>query len=119
LYYERILFIFFSLLFILFLAKGRFTRNTAATEIYTTEKTYVEQLTIIVEHFIIPTKEKKLISDSGLSLMFTELMSIQQLHVDFLSQMEQRIKNWSNASQLGDLFSKLVNTIIVHYHIIV
>ena len=45
--------------------------------------------------------------------MFTELMSIQQLHVDFLSQMEQRIKNWSNASQLGDIFSKLVNTIII------
>merc|ERR1712137_208268 len=91
-----------------FLTKGRFTRDQAAKEIVTTEETYVEQLSVLLEHFIEPTIEKELISDPEIIKMFKHIRLIHGLHKELLREMEERVKNMSAATQLGDLFLKLM-----------
>jgi len=91
-----------------FLTKGRFTRDQAAKEIVTTEQTYVEQLKVLLDHFVEPTLEKKLVEDSDITKMLKSIRLIHGLHEELLREMEERIKNMSSATQLGDLFLKLM-----------
>lgn len=63
---------------------------------------------MLLEHFIEPTLEKKLITCSSLTSMFKHIRVIVGLHKELLRQMEERVQNMSNATQLGDLFIQLV-----------
>lgn len=100
-----------SKLFLIFIiAKGRFTRDQGAREIVTTERTYVDQLEVLLKYFIEPTLEKGLITSPSIISMFKHIRVIVGLHKELLREMEERVQNMSNATQLGDLFIQLVKT---------
>lgn len=91
-----------------FLTKGRFTRTQAATEIVTTEKTYVEQLQAILTNFVEPSiKRRNLITNETIRTMFNHMQTFCDVHKKMLVVMEERISRWSNATELGDVFGEL------------
>jgi len=63
-----------------FLTKGRFTRDQAAREIVSTEKTYVEQLETLQQEFVNPTNQKGIIESSNLKMMFSNARQILKVH---------------------------------------
>merc|ERR1712137_1321157 len=90
-----------------FLTKGRFTRDQAAREIVTTERTYVEQLETLQQEFVNPTHQKGIIESSNLKMMFSNARQILKVHKKMLQSMEERIDNWSAATELGDILLQL------------
>ncbi|PRP83849.1 calmodulin-binding protein [Planoprotostelium fungivorum] len=80
-------------------------RNMVINEIINTERSYVEDLDIIIQIFLIPFKESKLLTDSVVYEIFSNVEALVGIHQDIAAQMEEDARK-SNGSGLGDIFVK-------------
>ena len=80
-------------------------RVKRATEIMTSEQTYLEFLKTMTELFVKPLKEKPmgLTSDDRLEL-FSNVEVLERCHEKLLEKIEARVKHWDDDSCLGDVF---------------
>ena len=75
-------------------------------EVVKTERTYVERLQTIADHFITPLREQKILSENEIQTQFTNWDIILDLHIDFLNQLEDQLDPSNpNSLPLGRLFT--------------
>jgi len=70
-----------------FLSKDQ--RENVVYEIHETEETYVQDLKCIVEVFLLPLRESKIISPEEISKIFSTVELLLPLHQDFLKQISE------------------------------
>ena len=68
----------------------------------------MEQLETLQQEFVNPTHQKGIIESSNLKMMFSNARQILKVHKKMLQSMEERIDNWSAATELGDILLQLV-----------
>lgn len=62
------------------------------TEILNTEETYVSNLKMLIEKFINPIEEGKILSPSSVQTIFSSVKSIYQLNLQFLESLKSEIE---------------------------
>ncbi|KAM9959600.1 hypothetical protein ACTFIR_000683 [Dictyostelium discoideum] len=83
-------------------------RDLKCKEILTTERTYVDNMKILVEVFIKPLKEGEGgISKEIASQICGNIPDILLISVELLNMLESKLANWSNSQTIGDTFNKL------------
>eukprot|EP01103_Thecamoeba_quadrilineata_P010714 TRINITY_DN238_c0_g1_i1.p1 TRINITY_DN238_c0_g1~~TRINITY_DN238_c0_g1_i1.p1 ORF type:complete len:532 (-),score=111.13 TRINITY_DN238_c0_g1_i1:152-1705(-) len=82
-------------------------RKQVAQELINTERHYVKDLVVAKEVFLVPIKEKNLLTKSELVTIFSNLESIILLHQELLASLELTIENITiDGSGLGEIFLK-------------
>ncbi|XP_065668917.1 uncharacterized protein LOC100200535 isoform X2 [Hydra vulgaris] len=79
-------------------------RSLIALEVYTTERSYVRGLEIVVLHFMKQIGLNGFMDDSELKIVFGNIESILALHKEMLDELLERISNWSDSQSIGDIF---------------
>jgi FYVE/RhoGEF/PH domain-containing protein 5/6 len=83
-------------------------RDKAATELYTTEKTYVASLETLVKFYLKPLRTMNLISKNKVTFMFGNMEHILIINKELLDALEKRMQQWEENQALGDVMNKLV-----------
>ncbi|KAF2076329.1 hypothetical protein CYY_002385 [Polysphondylium violaceum] len=81
-------------------------RDLKAKEILTTERTYVDNMKILVEVFIDPMKQGGIVSQEYTIAIAANISDILLISVELLRGLEERLANWSNTQCIGDVFRK-------------
>lgn len=69
-------------------------RENTWKEFLSTEKNYLDILTIIVQDVIKPTLKKELLTESQRKVLFINIGEIYNFHVNFYNKMEKIIKKY-------------------------
>lgn len=69
-------------------------RFNLSQEILNTEKSYVEALENIINVYMIPLKNNKIINDIEINNIFSNFSFIPNVNRKFLTDIEERIKSW-------------------------
>jgi hypothetical protein len=85
-------------------------RHKIINEFITTETDYVASMELVVEVFINPLREKKLISELNLNLLFSNLETIIQVNKQIVRDLERRMRQSQKIQIVGDIFCKMVCT---------
>jgi len=100
--------------------------NTArfklASDLLDSERAYVQQLSVIVDVFLVPLKQAKLLSTEDLEIIFGPVEHIYAIHSQFLDNLAERLKQWAPErhqphnvfNMIGDLFLTLVPRLDVY-----
>ncbi|EGG21666.1 pleckstrin domain-containing protein [Cavenderia fasciculata] len=84
-------------------------RDMKAKEILTTERTYCDNMKILVEVFIEPLKYGEGgISKESATIICSNLSDILLVSVELLNQLEERLATWSTTQRIGDVFKTLI-----------
>eukprot|EP00026_Physarum_polycephalum_P001095 Phypoly_transcript_01096.p1 GENE.Phypoly_transcript_01096~~Phypoly_transcript_01096.p1 ORF type:complete len:1113 (-),score=285.59 Phypoly_transcript_01096:143-3481(-) len=91
-------------------------RKERAEETLFTERTYVKQLTIVVECFVEPLKKKErektpILNGTDIFAIFSNIEVILNCHKKLLDMFEKRLVVWDSIPELGDIF--LENTAFI------
>ncbi|XP_015271910.1 PREDICTED: epithelial cell-transforming sequence 2 oncogene-like [Gekko japonicus] len=86
-------------------------RETLVRELLISENTYVRVLEIIRDVYTKPLKaalasNRPILSHANVQIIFSDIMDILQLNRWFLAALTQRLKEWSPAQNVGDIFIK-------------
>eukprot|EP01124_Arcella_intermedia_P031606 TRINITY_DN7181_c0_g1_i1.p1 TRINITY_DN7181_c0_g1~~TRINITY_DN7181_c0_g1_i1.p1 ORF type:complete len:1288 (+),score=388.27 TRINITY_DN7181_c0_g1_i1:29-3865(+) len=85
-------------------------REYIVKEILSTEKTYTENLKQAIEAYYIPmideAKTDKTINIEIVDTMFLNMKAILPLNQDLYLALKERVDNWSENAQIGDVFVK-------------
>jgi hypothetical protein len=80
-----------------------------AREVVESEKTYVRNLGLCIEHFQEPMSKLSYISDLQMRQMFSEISVIRGFNAHLCGQLQDRHANWQGSGQrLGDIFLSFV-----------
>ena len=85
------------------------TRELIAREIYSTEDSYVSSLSLIVTMYCYELKQKQIVSEDHINIIFSNVELIWQTHIKFLKELEERLgpPGTSPLDQcVGELFSE-------------
>jgi len=90
------------------------TRDRITMELLTTEQTYVKNLQVLVQVFKDPIAHRILDGTLGLSeanfhVIFSNVEEILAVNVRFLSSLIERLKDWSDEQQIGDVVMQVTN----------
>jgi hypothetical protein len=91
-------------------------RKIIAKEIFETERNYVNSLRLIMQEFIIPLREKNIISKDQVLAIFSYWEVILNCHVGLLAAFTDRIKIWDSKPEMGDIFVEKTAFIKVYKH---
>jgi len=88
---------------------GDARRDQIANELLATERTYVEWLTICVEHFLKPLRgeESTVLPQEKVNSIFSNIEDILQMNTLLLHDLEERMENWNASRCIGDLFLQM------------
>ena len=82
----------------------RLQRSRVAAEIVSTEKSYVDSLSVLIELYIKPLNDNpKLLGPEDAAKIFTNIELIYDLNLEFSQQLESSL---GDLQQLGNLFLK-------------
>eukprot|EP01133_Synstelium_polycarpum_P012286 gene12286-14403_t len=84
-------------------------RDLKAKEILTTERTYCDNMRVLVENFIEPLK----LGEGGISrenaiIICSNLADILLISIEMLNRLEEKLANWSATQRIGDVFLTLI-----------
>lgn len=80
-------------------------RKFIAREVVESERTYVRNLGLCIDHFYEPMSKLSYISDLQLRQMFSEISVIRGFNAHLCGQLEKRQNDWAKSGQkLGDIF---------------
>lgn len=79
-------------------------RSLIALEIYTTERTFVRQLEIVVKHFKTRIQLSGILDLKEVKLIFSNVDSILELNRGVLDEIFDRLSNWSDEQRVADVF---------------
>lgn len=83
-------------------------RTKLVREVVSSEESYVSSLKTLVHHYYHPLRvhpDKKV--SIHMPTIFGNIESILQLNSDLLTELQQRIKKWSDKQLLGDIFIRI------------
>jgi len=83
-------------------------RDLKAKEILTTERTYVDNMKILVEVFIDPLKQGDTVSKEYAATIAANIADILLISIELLVGLEERLASWSSTQRIGDVFRKLI-----------
>eukprot|EP00727_Mastigamoeba_balamuthi_P005665 m51a1_g1718 hypothetical protein (853) ;mRNA; f:50801-54712 len=84
------------------------SRTHIAREILQTEQTYVRSLDSCIKHFVEPlTAPGSFLSPEVTGVLFCNLREVHRINSSFLSMLEDRMRDWTGSTILGDLFTTL------------
>ncbi|EFA79670.1 pleckstrin domain-containing protein [Heterostelium album PN500] len=84
-------------------------RDLKAKEILTTERTYCDNMKILVEVFIDPLKAGEGgISKDSATILCSNLSDILLVSIELLNRLEAKLAEWSNTQRIGDVFLTLI-----------
>eukprot|EP01103_Thecamoeba_quadrilineata_P015387 TRINITY_DN4849_c0_g1_i1.p1 TRINITY_DN4849_c0_g1~~TRINITY_DN4849_c0_g1_i1.p1 ORF type:complete len:873 (-),score=160.44 TRINITY_DN4849_c0_g1_i1:139-2400(-) len=86
-------------------------RDKIAIEIYTTEITYAEDITSVVEEML---KKNNPFNDIENRTIFMNIETIQMLIMQILELLDARFEKWSAEQLLGDVFLDMIPCMIVY-----
>eukprot|EP01105_Mastigella_eilhardi_P013787 TRINITY_DN3139_c0_g1_i1.p1 TRINITY_DN3139_c0_g1~~TRINITY_DN3139_c0_g1_i1.p1 ORF type:complete len:579 (-),score=186.69 TRINITY_DN3139_c0_g1_i1:57-1793(-) len=87
----------------------RKTRSNIVHEILSTEKDYVDHLREITETFMVPLEQTHALSAEELALLFPRVQQINEIHIELLHHLEERVGAWGAQSRIADVFSAFLN----------
>eukprot|EP00057_Strongylocentrotus_purpuratus_P009310 XP_011663784.1 PREDICTED: LOW QUALITY PROTEIN: rho guanine nucleotide exchange factor 39 [Strongylocentrotus purpuratus] len=70
-------------------AKMERKREKILTEIFASERRYLEQLDIIITHFIKPLRQLGIVPENDIRIMFGDITAIQAINKELLAHMEE------------------------------
>ncbi|XP_049848845.1 uncharacterized protein LOC126316795 [Schistocerca gregaria] len=99
--------------------KSNSKRNKIIRELYSTEITYVDNLSILIKKFYRPllymaNGPKPLISESDLRIIFSSIEIIYSFHFILLERLNEKLKNWNPDTTLSDVFFFLADFIKIY-----
>eukprot|EP00732_Lithocolla_globosa_P004402 Lithocolla_globosa_v1_NODE_4049_length_1521_cov_3.717599.p1 type:complete len:425 gc:universal NODE_4049_length_1521_cov_3.717599:1276-2(-) len=83
-------------------------RDRIVMEIRSSEEAFVQQLSILVNTFLLPARSKKLLEPSELTLVFSNVEELYTFNSELLEQVQARLDKDGNEGLIGDIFLKLV-----------
>ncbi|KAK5580528.1 hypothetical protein RB653_000548 [Dictyostelium firmibasis] len=86
-------------------------RYRIVKELLTTEQTYCNSLATKIDVFIIPLRNKSIISNDDLASIFSNSEVIHQFNSKFLTIIEEKINNWSINQSIGEVFNYMDDAI--------
>ncbi|KAJ3092833.1 cytochrome c oxidase subunit 1 [Quaeritorhiza haematococci] len=89
-------------------------RLEAIWELIVTERDYVRDLGIIIDVFMKPMSERKIISAKQVDQLFHNIEVLSTVNQEFLSKMEERAAENVIIEQIGDLFLKMGDKLITY-----
>ncbi|XP_017091147.1 FYVE, RhoGEF and PH domain-containing protein 3 [Drosophila bipectinata] len=90
-------------------------RLQAIQEIISSEKSYLEQLELLVNFFVRPLKEQAIIDSSNHTLLFGQIEMIYNLNGEFLKELEANMENVAQAFLKMAPFFKLYSVYAFDY----
>ena len=88
-------------------AKSAMRRDKAIKELVDTEQTYRDLLGLLIQWYVKPLSDYKLVSQDQHNSLFPQLQTILGLSERFLSDLKKRRQNWNDeTSKLSDLFEQ-------------
>ncbi|KAH8305202.1 hypothetical protein KR018_000757 [Drosophila ironensis] len=90
-------------------------RLQAIQEIISSEKSYLEQLELLVNYFVKPLKERAIIDCSNHTLLFGQIEMIHNLNGEFLKELEANMENVAQAFLKMAPFFKLYSVYAFDY----
>lgn len=93
-------------------------RNAALKEIVTSERTYVRHLEKIMEVFIEPLKHLRILSESEMSDIFSDIEILIDLNKILLNKLESRLAQWPAVTLFGDIFREYAPVMKLYYRYI-
>lgn len=97
------------------LDKRHSLRLRAMEEILTSEKSYLSQLEVLMNFFVIPLKEKVIISEQTHTSLFGQIEMIYNLNGELLKELEEDLENVANAFLKLAPFFKLYSVYAFDY----
>ena len=79
-------------------------RQKAINELIATEKTYVNRLSLVIKYYVKPLKDSKIITHQQQLTLFSDIETIHELNLTFLSDLQQSIHQ--NDIAMGGQFIK-------------
>jgi len=78
-------------------------RDRVAFEILSSEKTYVENMQVFINVFMLPLQERDVISTSAINSIFSNIEAIVKVNKELLSTLEKRMDSWGPTQRIGDV----------------
>lgn len=86
-------------------------KTNIATELLETEKTYVNNLILLNKIFLVPLEDvsKSILQElhNNLHLIASVIRVVLSYHEIILNKIDERMKNWSPTTKLGDIFMEM------------
>ncbi|XP_061390661.1 uncharacterized protein LOC133326000 [Musca vetustissima] len=95
--------------------KRKTFRLQAIHEIVTSEKTYLQQLQLLMDYFVKPLKEQKIIDEVSHTTLFGQIEMIHNLNGEFLKELESDMDNVAKAFLKMAPFFKLYSVYAFDY----
>jgi hypothetical protein len=94
-------------------------RYNIATEIVVTERSYNQSLAKVIQCYLIPLREAAKSSNPILTLeeiknIFGQWEVIYGFSCEFLRQLEDKLQNWDNATQIGNCFLQMADFLKIY-----
>jgi len=94
------------------LEKQERRRGQIAGELYSTEKSYVYSLNLVIQKFLMPlysaaSQSQMVIKPEQMRSIFSNIEMIYNYNTLLLDGLENRISRWSNVQLIGDIFLKM------------
>lgn len=90
-------------------------RQQAIQEIISSEKTYLKQLEILMDYFVVPLKQQGILSDSSHTTLFGQIEMIYNLNGELLKEIESNQENVAQAFLKMAPFFKLYSVYAFDY----
>lgn len=89
-------------------------RKSVVKEILSSEKSYVSQLSDIVNVFIAPAIVQKLLDQSSVDRLFSNIRLLAETHSLLLTKFSEKMKTWSPRERISDIFLELIPSMSVY-----
>eukprot|EP00339_Tiarina_fusa_P026170 CAMPEP_0117011394 /NCGR_PEP_ID=MMETSP0472-20121206/9802_1 /TAXON_ID=693140 ORGANISM="Tiarina fusus, Strain LIS" /NCGR_SAMPLE_ID=MMETSP0472 /ASSEMBLY_ACC=CAM_ASM_000603 /LENGTH=613 /DNA_ID=CAMNT_0004714175 /DNA_START=159 /DNA_END=2000 /DNA_ORIENTATION=- len=83
-------------------------------ELLSTETTFVNILTFMVEKFLQPMRDQQIVDETALRAVFANVESILMLNKTLLDETAERMANWGLEVKIGDVFLKITEFLKVY-----
>lgn len=98
-------------------------RKRVANELLETERSYVKNLQTVQDLLIAPlltsvANGARILKDSEMTSCFANLTDILSSHKILLAALEDRFKDWSDNSTVGDIFLERVNSFFLTFFVL-
>eukprot|EP01112_Ceratiomyxa_fruticulosa_P017158 TRINITY_DN528_c0_g1_i9.p1 TRINITY_DN528_c0_g1~~TRINITY_DN528_c0_g1_i9.p1 ORF type:complete len:362 (+),score=66.23 TRINITY_DN528_c0_g1_i9:222-1307(+) len=84
--------------------KNHVSRLRVVHEIVSVERSYTKSLSLVIDKFMTPLREKALLPEASIKTVFCNIPEIYKIHQTLLQTFEERLDAWSYQQSFADLF---------------
>jgi hypothetical protein len=90
-------------------------RDRVVKELLHTEQSYVSKLGLIVDVFIVPLRDNKILSQRNLEQVFSNLEDVLKINQTLLASLQTRRTQWNETQKIGDILLNMCPIMKVAY----